>query len=212
MFMMNRARTQAAKDQRRQVLLDAALDEFYERGFTAARMDDIANRAGLSKGTIYLYFDSKTALFTSLVESLTQPNVEIIETLARSCAPVQTLIREFTDFAPRIVRNTRLPRLLKVLIGDSQAFPQTIENYRKNVIERVLAALTTIFTNAKKRGEITLDNPELTARLLVAPVMFSGVWIAVFEAGSDTKLDVERLFQHHAEILLRALSDDGNHN
>ena len=66
---MQRARSEAAKDTRRQALLTAALDEFFERGFAAARMDDIARRAGFSKGTLYLYFDSKEALFASLIET-----------------------------------------------------------------------------------------------------------------------------------------------
>ena len=61
--MMKRARSDEAKDERRAQLLDAALDEFFEKGFSAARMDDIARRAKLSKGTLYLYFDSKKAMF-----------------------------------------------------------------------------------------------------------------------------------------------------
>ena len=75
---MRRARSEDAKDERRQLLLSAALDEFFERGFSAARIEDIAQRASLSKGTVYLYFDSKEALFLALIEDLATPNIEQI--------------------------------------------------------------------------------------------------------------------------------------
>ena len=81
---MKRARTKKAKDERRLALLRAGLDEFFERGFTAARMDDISKRAGLSKGALYLYFSSKEELFKSLVEEYAVPNVERIEAMTRA--------------------------------------------------------------------------------------------------------------------------------
>ena len=79
---MQRARTDADKDDRRQALIAAALDEFYERGFAAARMDDIARRAKLSKGALYLYFDSKEALFQAVTESFILPHIEMVEAAA----------------------------------------------------------------------------------------------------------------------------------
>ncbi len=78
---MKRARTPQAKEDRRQALLKAALDEFYEKGLTAARADDIAERAGLSKGTLYVYFKSKEDLFKALIENLTTPKLAMLENI-----------------------------------------------------------------------------------------------------------------------------------
>ena len=81
---MQRARSQTDKDARRQLLLQAALDEFFERGFAAARMEDIARRVDLSKGTVYLYFKSKDDLFRALIEEHALPNLETIEMITRT--------------------------------------------------------------------------------------------------------------------------------
>ena len=120
---MQRARTEQAKDERKSALLKAALDEFYERGFTAARMEDIANRADLSKGTIYLYFNSKETLFSELIQSLTQPNIHKLEAIAQDAPSISDAIQAIAKFAPVMIQHSDVPRLMKVLIGESNTFP-----------------------------------------------------------------------------------------
>jgi AcrR family transcriptional regulator len=209
---VKRARTDEAKDARRQALLDAALDEFFERGFTAARTHDIAKRAGLSKGTLYLYFDSKEALFAELIESLTSPHLTHIEEIADNATSVLDAIDRFTEFAPHLVRTSDLPRLLKVLIGDSQHFPDTLKRYRQRVLDRVLAAIGSVLEAAKARGEIEIGDPNLVARLVIAPVLFSGLWQALFGADPDAEVDLEALFREHARLLRRGMASRGGHD
>jgi AcrR family transcriptional regulator len=96
---MKRARSDDAKDERRQALLLVALDEFFQKGFTAARMDDIARRAGLSKGTLYLYFESKEALFTALIETLAMPNLSHIETISTMASTIREALDRLVAFA-----------------------------------------------------------------------------------------------------------------
>ncbi len=203
---MQRARTVEAKDDRRQVLLSAALHEFFERGFTAARMDDIAKRAGVSKGALYLYFDSKEALFTSLVETFALPNVERIEATARAAGSARNAIRAVMTLAPVLVRESPVPLIAKILIADAPAFPEVVTTYRKTVIERVLGVFGGILKDAHEAGEIEVDDPDLTARLIVAPIMFSAMWRVVFEHDSEAKLDVAALFALHEKMLMRALN------
>lgn len=198
---MKRARTDEAKDARRQALLDAALDEFFDRGFTAARTHDIAKRAGLSKGTLYLYFDSKETLFSELIKSLTSPNIVRIEEIAATSPSALDAIDRFTGFASHLVRTSDLPRLLKVLIGECQYFPETMKHYREEVFDRVLAAIASVLSAAKTRGEIDIGDPHLTARLVIAPVIFSGLWHAMFGADSEAEVDLEALFGEHARLL-----------
>ncbi len=202
---MKRARTAKAKQERRQLLLRAALDELYEKGFTAARTDDIAERAGLSKGTLYLYFKSKEDLFIALIESLTSDKLNQIELMAQQMPSLDQALSAFGKFAPTLIRESDLPRLMKVLIGESQTFPHIVANYRKHTLERVLAAIQTMLTHAQARGEIDIDDPKLTARLVIAPVVLSGIWQAVF-AGTDTEpVDLEALFDIHIRFLLKAM-------
>lgn len=206
---MHRARTQEAKDQRRKALLTAALDEFYERGFTAARMDDIARRAGLSKGSVYLYFDSKDALFTELVKEYALPNVERLEAMAGQADSAAGAIQMLMGFAPVLVRETVVPKIMKVLIADAPAFPETVTAYRKNVIERGLGLITGVLRKASDSGEFKIANPELTARLVVAPMIFSAIWKIAFEHDADARLDIKALFALHEKMLLTALSSGG---
>lgn len=206
---MQRARTQEAKDQRRKALLTAALDEFYERGFTAARMDDIARRARLSKGSIYLYFDSKDALFTELVKEYALPNVERLEVMAGQADSAAEAIRMLLGFAPALVRETVVPKIMKVLIADAPAFPETVTAYRKDVVERGLGLITGMLHKASDSGEFKIANPELTARLVVAPVIFSAIWKIAFEHDVEAHIDIKALFALHEKMLLTALSSGG---
>lgn len=206
---MQRARTDQAKDDRRQALLSAALDEFFDRGFAASRMDDVAKRAGLSKGTVYLYFDSKDALFKALIEQLTSPNIARIEAIAAEAPSIETALERIAAFAPVLIRQSNLPRLMKVLIGDSHLFPDLINTYRKDVLERLLAIVAGVLEKAAARGEIEVQDPHLTARLVMAPVALSGLWEAVFGREASAEVDLETLFKIHASFLLKALRPEG---
>ncbi len=202
----NRARTDEAKEARRLAFLTAALDEFYERGFAAARMDDIAARAGFSKGTIYLYFDSKEALFTALVETFALPNIARLEAAAKGAGGGLATLQTFMKVAPVIIRETPVPKIAKVLIGDAPAFPEMATAYRKQVVDRVLGVVAAALDEARQAGEIDVEDPALTARLVVEPVILSAVWRIVFEHDEDAKVDLGALFALHEDMLMRALN------
>lgn len=201
---MKRARTPQAKEDRRKALLQAALDEFYEKGLTAARADDIAERAGLSKGTLYVYFKSKEDLFKALIENLTTPKLALLENIVRETTSIETSLNRFSQLIPAIVRYSDMPKLMKILIGESQQFPDIVRLYRTNVLERVLGLLARMIKMAQERGEIRVEDPAIAARLLISPVLFSGIWQAVFAAGDKAPLDVERLIATHITFFLTA--------
>lgn len=203
---MARARTSEAKDLRRSELMDAALEEFYERGFAAARMDDIARRAGLSKGTLYLYFDNKEALFSSLVEAHALPRAERLEAISQSSGGGFAAISAMMNLAPTILRHTAIPKLVKILVANAAQFPASVTVYRTQIVERILRAVARALEAGRDKGEMNIDDPVMTARLVVAPVLFSLVWRITFEHDPEAKLDLEALFAQHEKILRRALS------
>ena len=206
---MKRARTTEAKDERRNALLAAALDTFFDHGFAAARMDEIAARAGVSKGALYLYFDSKEALFKALITSLAMPNLDRIEAIAAAASSVAEALNGLAAYAPTMIRHSNIPRLMKVMIGDSHLFPEIVADYRTRILDRVLGALTLMLDRAKQRGEIATENPALTARLVIAPILFSGIWQAMFSATPGAEVDLKSLFAMHADFMIRALSPTG---
>ena len=203
---MLRARSDEAKDERRQELLSAALDEFYEKGFAATRMSDIAKRAGLSKGTLYLYFDSKEDLFRGLMETLASPNLDVIEEIIEQSGSLKEALSGISRFAPVLIQHTDLPRLMKVLVGDSQMFPELVSTYRHEMVERVLAIIAGMLRRAHETGEAVVDNPELTARILIAPIVLSALWQAIFNSRSEAEIDLSQLFRIHERMMLNALT------
>lgn len=205
MQAMLRARSEDAKDERRLALLHAALDEFFEKGFAATRMADIAKRAGLSKGTLYLYFESKEGMFRDLIETLAMPNIERIGQVAGAADSFEQAMDGLCLLAPEFIRNSDMPRLMKVLIGDAHMFPQVVHEYRTDLVERVLSIMAGMLCRAHETGEIHVESPELTARIVIAPVVLSGIWQAMFGHQRDAEVDLERLFQTHKNIVLQGL-------
>ncbi|GGO68365.1 TetR/AcrR family transcriptional regulator [Bowmanella pacifica] len=202
---MRRANTDAAKGVRRNQFLEAGLQEFFERGFSLAKMENIARRAGVSKGTLYLYFDSKQDLFMEIVSSVALPRVEMLEEILRQADDFEQALELLVSALPMMIQDSKLPMLAKVLIGDAFAFPEVIKRYRQDVIERALAGLTALIERGCEMGVLHTDNPYNAARLMVAPVIFSAIWAVVFEQGSEKSLDLPSLFQTHKNMLLKAL-------
>ena len=203
--MQSRARTDEAKDQRRMLLLEAALEEFYERGFAAARMSDIATRAGLSKGTLYLYFTSKEDLFLSLADVIAVPNVERLEAMLNAAPSIIHALQGIVQLAAVIIRQSDMPRLMKIMIADGSKFPALARTYRQKVIDRVLNAIGGALARAKEAGEIDIADPYLTARLVGAPVAMSAVWQMLFGDDPEAQVDLEALFALHGDMLAKAL-------
>jgi AcrR family transcriptional regulator len=202
---MQRARSQQDKETRRVALLDAALDVFFERGFAATRMEDVARRAGLSKGTLYLYFESKEQLFEALIEELATPRLQQLESLSTNAASLSEALELIAAFAPQMIGSSKMPKLMKILIGESHVFPHIVRRYRTEKIDRVLGSVSSLLDNAAARGEIPPLNAALTARLVVAPIIYSALWEAVFGNDDDPTVDLKELFGMHTRFLSRAL-------
>lgn len=206
---MRRAVTDLDKKTRRNAFLEAALDEFFERGFVAARMEDIARRAHVTKGTLYLYYESKGALFAALVEEFAVPNIEKMERLAGEMPRAADALKALMGLAPILIRETPVPRILKVLIGDGGAFPELATAYRREAVDRVLSVIEGVLDRGRLNGEFVIDDAALAARLVVAPIVLSAIWTILFERDADTSVDLDALFELHGQFLLRALCPTG---
>jgi AcrR family transcriptional regulator len=205
---MQRARTQEAKEDRRQQLLVAALDEFFERGFTAARMDDIAALADVSKGTLYLYFKSKEDLFQSLVDDVAIPNIEQVEAAALSMPTLEGAIRNMMSLGPALVTSSNMPKLMKIIFADAPNFPDTVSAFREKVPERMLGLIAELIERSNDTGETDIADPTLAARLVVSPIVFSSMWQVIFTHDPDARFDLDALFKLHADTILRGFGID----
>ena len=186
-------------------ILDAALQEFYEKGLAGARLDDIAVKANVSKGTLYLYFSSKEDLFRDLIAHHTAPVMERLDQAINLAPNLGQALENFATFAPIIVEQGNMPSMMKIMIGESQVFPEIIREHRERIIDKSIALFSNMLEQAQQRGEIAIDDTELTARLFFAPVVYSGIWQAVFAKTAPKPLDYAALIRTHTELLLKGL-------
>jgi AcrR family transcriptional regulator len=184
---------------RREAILSAALDEFSSRGFAAARLDDVAKRAGVAKGTIYLYFADKETLFQELVRSMLTPLIGQFETLATVDIPFPVLAERLVDVATSEVFGSRRKDIIRLIISEGPRFPAIAEFYYREVLSRVFAALQQILQRAFERGEIRHRGLVTFPQLLAAPVLVGIVWSSLFD--KQAPLDVRGMLNAHLDIL-----------
>ena len=195
------------KDTRPGELLDAALAVFAEKGFAAARMEDIAAGAGAAKGTLYLYFPSKEAVFEALVRTLIVPNLDLAEAAAASHrGPIAPLLRRAAPLLAAIIRDGRLVVLPRLLIGELHRFPELARFYKATVVDRALGLIARLHRQGVETGEFRRQDSEAVARLVVAPMLMLAVWRAVFAPHEAEPLDPARVLDAHVETLLRGLA------
>jgi len=183
---------------KRQAILAAALDEFSASGFAAARLDDVAKRAGVAKGTIYLYFRDKESLFQELIRTMLTPLVGTIEAMGESDLPLSALAEHMAELFVREVYETRRKDVIRLMLAEGRRFPKIAEFYYREVLSRIIGAMRALLARAAARGEVPAglaDFPQLVA----APGLIAIVWSGLFERFEP--LDVRALMKTHLELL-----------
>ncbi len=185
--------------ERRGAILAAALDEFSARGFAATRLEDVAQRAGVAKGTIYLYFRDKESLFQELVRAMLTPLAGAIASAPMAGLPARAVAEMIADVFVNEIYGTRRKDVLRLIIAEGPRFPKLAEFYYREVIARVLPALRAVLAQAVERGELAHDALARFPQLLVAPGLLAIIWNSLFER--FTPLDVRELMQAHIDLL-----------
>lgn len=203
---MDNPKWQRRSEERPREICSAALEVFAEKGFAAAKLDEIARRAGISKGTLYLYFADKAELFRAVVRSAIAPNVEAITSAISSLeAPIADIVGMIlAGFAER---EARLPvgAVAKIVIGESRNFPELARVWHDEVASKAIGALAGIIERAQRRGEVRPGNPRLYAFSLVGPMVLGALWRATLVPVGGQPLDITELARQHAETVLRGL-------
>ena len=190
---------------RRAAILAAALDEFSARGFAAARLDDVARRADVAKGTIYLHFKDKEALFQELVRTMLSPLVMTLEQLRASDVPIRVVLERFADLFVREIYGTRRRDVARLVITEGARFPSIAEFYYREVVERGIAAMRAMIERAVARGELRHAALARFPQLVVAPGLVAILWVGLFDRFAH--LDVAGMMRAHIEILLGSGSE-----
>jgi AcrR family transcriptional regulator len=198
------------KDARPQEILEAALACFAEKGFATTRMEDIAERAGVTKGTIYLYFESKEAVFKTLVrESIGSQITQVSESIRTFDGNSSDLLRFVLGTIGEFIRTSDRVVLPKVLLADAGNFPELAQFYREEVIDKGLGAMSAVIARGISRGEFRAVAPQHTARLCVAPLLLAILWRTTFAQFDSEPYDYRGLVDTHLDVLLRGLTAPG---
>jgi AcrR family transcriptional regulator len=195
-----RRRAEARPDE----ILDAALEAFEAQGFDAARVEDIAARAGLSKAGVYLYFDSKAALLEALIRREVAPVAARAEAIAAAgAADPPAALRAIATVAFAAFSNPRFFAVPRLVLSISNRFPEIAAVYRAEVIDRARGALIAIVRAGIARGDFRAVNPEAAVRIIAGPMMMEGLLRHVFGA-RDIIVDPPALL----ELALSALAPE----
>lgn len=193
-------KSHADAEARRRQILAAALKVFSEHGFEAARLDDVAKKAKVAKGTLYLYFSDKQSMFEALVHSATQPILGNLATLSSEPdVPADILLRRlFTLFRQEVLATER-KLVLRLVIAEGPRFPEIAAFYHREIISRVMAVLQKVAQHAWQNGQLATDGPVRFPQLIAAPLLLSLIWDSLF--ARIAPLDVEQLLSAHTELL-----------
>jgi AcrR family transcriptional regulator len=198
-----RRRAEARPDE----VLDAALDLFIEKGFAATRVEDIAKRAGISKGAVYLYFPSKEAIIEGLIRRAIVPIATQVLGLAQA---YEGDPRPAISMAMRAVGHKlsdpcllAIPRLM---MREMINFPELAQMYRREVLDRVIPVIEGLLRRGVDQGYLRPVDPHLSIRSIVGPIMMHLLMAEVFGIVPRDGLSLDKLIENHLTILFDGLS------
>jgi AcrR family transcriptional regulator len=185
--------------ERRAAIVEAAFAEFVARGFTATRIDDIAKRAGVAKGTIYLHFKDKESMFEELVRTAIVP---LVARLAAPPAPggtVREAVERLADTFIREIVNTRRGDIIRLIVAEGPRFPAIADFYYREVISRGLGGMRALIELGVARGEIRQTELSRFPQIMIAPAIVGVIWKSLFERHSP--LDAHEMLRVHLDLI-----------
>ena len=187
-------------------IIVAALEEFADRGFAAAKMDDIARRAGISKGSLYLYFETKEDIFRAVARAALARNLEAVRATAEAFdAPFSQLAPKLLARAAVAIGPSRLPAVVKMVIGESRNFPDLAKIWHDEIVSPAIGFLTETIALAQQRGEVAPGDPRLFAFSLAGPIVMAVLFREVFGGVGADAPDLEALARQHGQALLHGM-------
>ncbi len=186
--------------ERREAIIEAAMDEFIARGFAATRLDDVARRAGVAKGTIDLHFKDKDSMFEELIRTAIVP---LVNRLAEGPPPVGGSVRDMIEGFVRTfiqeVTTTRRGDLVRLIVAEGPRFPEIADFYYREVVSKGLAGMRAAISLGIARGEIKHNDLAQFPQILIAPAMVAVIWQSLFSRHAP--LDALEMFRVHLDLI-----------
>jgi len=197
---MTEPRYRRRKEDRPQEITAAAFEAFAEKGFARTRVDDVAKRAGVSKGLLYLYFKTKEELFKAVIKSVVISRVDrLIENVASTELSSEDFIRGPLLSFLKQIPGSPVAIVVRLLISEGPRHPDLVDYYYENVVAKGLAAISGFVKRGVTQGEFRKSAVSDLPHLMLAPVMLSIVWGIIF---NDRQLDTDTLIETQIDMIL----------
>lgn len=194
------------KEARPAEILSAALALFHSKGFAASKIDDVARAAGVTKGTIYLYYRGKEALFKAAIRETVLPNIDRIEAAVQQDQPARTRLRQALQMWAEALAGSR-GSLLKLMIAEAGNFPDLGSFFQEEVSGRVRRLIEGIVESGIAAGEFSACDPAMVTRTLCGPILLSDIWRHTFPQQSANLPDLSVLADAVLDIVLRGIDN-----
>jgi AcrR family transcriptional regulator len=194
------------KEARPGEIVDAALAVFAQKGFAAAKLDDIARGAGISRPTLYLYFETKEEIFHAVARAAVASLLEALENQAAAAdMPFAELAPRLLSRAAAMMKGGRVPAIARMVIGEARNFPDLARIWHDDVVASVIGMVAGIIARAQAGGEVAPGDPRLHAFSLMGPMVMAMLFREVFGDVAANPPDLPLLADQHARTALRGL-------
>ena len=208
---MQQPRWRRRKEARPGDIVAAALAVFAEKGFAGARIDEIARRAGVSKGTVYLYFETKDDLFRAVVHDAIIPNIdEIGATALAADLPFPDVLRTLLPRFAELVTTRPIGAVVKMVVGESRNFPELARVWHDEVIAKGIDLISALIRRGQARGEIRPGDPRTYAFSIMGPILIGVLWRETFTPIGGAAIDLPVVARQHVETVLEGLAQPGD--
>jgi AcrR family transcriptional regulator len=186
-------------------ILQAAFVEFSRNGYATTTLDQIAERAGVTKGTIYVYFENKEHLFISMVREVTKVTLETLhEMFATHVGSTADLLRaQFSFIYQHIVEDRRRREVVRMLIAEAPRFPELADRYHEEILRPCLDMLRQAIQRGMDSGEIRKSSIVDSPQVVIAPIALVDLWMMMFD--DRQPLDLKAYFNAHLDLVLNGL-------
>jgi AcrR family transcriptional regulator len=197
---MVQPRYQRRKEERPQEITEAAFQAFAEKGYAATRVEEVAQRAGVSKGLLYLYFKTKEELFKAVIKSVVIRRVDaLVAALEKTELSSEDFLRgpllEFMKSVP----GSPVAVVIRLMVSEGHRHPDLVDYYWENVVSKGLSAISRFIDRGVQRGEFRATAVSELPQLLLAPVMLAVIWRILF---ARRDLDTDKLIATHIDMIL----------
>jgi AcrR family transcriptional regulator len=193
------------KAERPQEIIEAAFAEFSRNGYATTTLDHIAERAGVTKGTIYVYFENKEHLFISMVREVMKATLDTVEEMFESHqgSTADLLRAQFSFIYQHIVEDRQRREVLRMLIAEAPRFPALADRYHEEIHRPCMQLLNRAITRGMDRGEIRRSAATECPLAIIAPIALVDLWMMMFD--DRHPLDLKAYFAAHLDLVLNGL-------